>query len=225
VPANWRRCGLDRASLRVPRGPVFPIALPRLKNQGVGEAPTEGYVHQGRLQVSGESRLEVPGKNGCMLGLCPDRYRRRIMSAKTKTKQVIAGRDGEGRFAPGHSGNPSGRPRKCPAPVKDLSEQLAEALGQEITCEGADGKKRWITCQQLIVENLIAGLQHSKPREQIDLLLKLKAMGALPVPLDESTAGLRYLQQVIVDFMAGKYAEESPPPSGKRTSKPRGNPS
>jgi hypothetical protein len=147
------------------------------------------------------------------------------MSAKTKTKQVIAGRDGEGRFAPGHSGNPSGRPRKCPAPVKDLSEQLAEALGQEITCEGADGKKRWITCQQLIVENLIAGLQHSKPREQIDLLLKLKAMGALPVPLDESTAGLRYLQQVIVDFMAGKYAEESPPPSGKRTSKPRGNPS
>lgn len=142
------------------------------------------------------------------------------MSAKTKTKQVIAGRDGEGRFTPGHSGNPSGRPRKCPAPRKDLSEQFAEALDQEITCEGANGKKRRITRQQQIVENLIAGLQHSKPKEQIDLLLRLKAMDALSAPLDERTVGARRLQRISADFLSGKYAEEGPPPSSKRTSKP-----
>lgn len=61
----------------------------------------------------------------------------------TPVKQEIAGRDSQGRFVPGMSGNPSGRPKGL-----SITQMLREVLP---TTDGQTGK-RWI---DLIIEKII----------------------------------------------------------------------
>lgn len=108
------------------------------------------------------------------------------MSDTNKTQsnpaREVRGRDGKGRFKPGHSGNPSGRPRQYNRKVQSISEVSAAALRQEVTYEGSDGKKRRVTRYEKIIFILVERLPEAKAKEQLDILLQLQKLGALPQP-------------------------------------------
>lgn len=69
-------------------------------------------------------------------------------------------RTSEGRFAPGHSGNPNGRP-KTPEHIKEMLEGLTEkavlALGEAL--EGDDPKLRLTAAQEVL--NRALGKPHT----------------------------------------------------------------
>lgn len=106
------------------------------------------------------------------------------------------GRDSNGRFKPGYSGNPYGRPPKEPEEPKLLDEILAEKLLEKVTVTGADGKTRKVSRYEAIVEELLASLATAKPRERLQMLegmdkrglfhkMKIMADDDCPNPFDD----------------------------------------
>lgn len=87
------------------------------------------------------------------------------------------GRDSNGRFKPGFSGNPHGRPPREPEEPKLLDELLAVKLLEKVTVTGADGKTRKVSAHELIVDSLIESLATAKPREKLQILEGMEKRG------------------------------------------------
>jgi hypothetical protein len=123
----------------------------------------------------------------------------------TKRKKNVArparearndGRDKSGRFQPGHSGNPNGRPLKQPEMPKLPDELLAEKFLQKAPVTDADGETRMISAYERTVESLVDSLPTAKLREKIQILewlekrsffhrMIVKASGDAGNPFDE----------------------------------------
>jgi hypothetical protein len=80
------------------------------------------------------------------------------------------GRDDRGRFQPGFSGNPNGRPPKQPPVPKVLGEQLADKLWEKVARVDADGKMRTVSAYELIIESFIESIPKAKPKEIMAML-------------------------------------------------------
>ncbi len=113
-------------------------------------------------------------------------------------------RDAKGRFKPGHSGNPRGRPRAEPRDILPLGPQFAAALAEEVEVRERNGKKRTMTRYEMVVERMLSGLEDAKPKEQLDALLRLRDIGGLPEPVDEHTRGAEMLRGMIYEFLSTK---------------------
>lgn len=79
-------------------------------------------------------------------------------------------RDELGRFKPGSSGNPKGRPRKPIEAPKLLTTQLAEAMAMKIPVTRAGGKQEMRSAYELAAEALVRSLATAKPKEIIATL-------------------------------------------------------
>lgn len=84
------------------------------------------------------------------------------------------GRNANGRFMPGYSGNLSGRPRREPEEPKLLDELIAEKLLEKAQVTGPDGKRRKVSALERIVEGLVDSLVTAKPREKMQILEQLE---------------------------------------------------
>lgn len=98
-------------------------------------------------------------------------------SARRHQPRKTSGRDKRGRFCPGVSGNPNGRPKKLPEIPRDLPEELAMHLSQKIEATGADGRKRRISRFQDLAENLVAEIETVPVKDRLAIIEKLHAMG------------------------------------------------
>ncbi|MXP13340.1 hypothetical protein GRI44_01035 [Altererythrobacter confluentis] len=87
-------------------------------------------------------------------------------------------RDEAGRFRPGFSGNPKGRPRKVKTIPKHLAEEIADAMAAKTAVTGADGKETMVSAYQAIVQQLVHSAKGAKPKE---ILAILEAMDKLAV--------------------------------------------
>jgi len=85
----------------------------------------------------------------------------------------VNGRDEKGRWLPGHSGNPRGRPRKGRA----LSEHLRAVLGEEV--EAPDGRR--VTRARLLAEVLVSAALGGDVRAARLLLEHLEGRPGLKV--------------------------------------------
>ena len=105
-----------------------------------------------------------------------------VMSPKTKSKaprrsRREKSRDDEGRFRPGFSGNPKGRPRKVIELPKHLAEEIAYALAEKVAVTGADGTVTRISAYQDIVRQLVHSITAAKPKELLAILREMEALG------------------------------------------------
>ena len=95
------------------------------------------------------------------------------MSKGSGSRRRRKGRDDKGRFQPGFSGNPNGRPPKPPKQPqvpKLLGEQLADKLWEKVARVGADGKTRTVSAYELIIESFIESIPNAKPKEIMAML-------------------------------------------------------
>lgn len=93
-----------------------------------------------------------------------------IKARASRGRRADSGRDDHGRFKPGFTGNPYGRPPKVPEVPKLLGEQLADKLWEKVPRTGADGKMRTISAYELIIERFIEALPTAKPKEIMSML-------------------------------------------------------
>lgn len=96
----------------------------------------------------------------------------------SRRKRQRKGRDDSGRFQPGFSGNPNGRPPKQPQVPKVLGEQLADKLWEKVARVDAAGKTRMVSAYDLIIERFIESIPNAKPKE---IMAMLKWMEQLEV--------------------------------------------
>lgn len=129
-------------------------------------------------------------------------------------------REESGRFRKGVSGNPAGRPRKKPKPVRSLGQMLADELMREVTFEVADGTKRKGTQYEMICANIIANLKVAKPKEAIAVLKEFEELGVLEDVMGQQDRGLAVLQKESRDFL--KRMRNTMPEGAAERLKPRG---
>lgn len=106
-------------------------------------------------------------------------------ASKAQLGKHAKSRDKTGRFAPGASGNPSGRPRKRPAPAWSLVTSLALALAETLSVRGPDGLLQDITARDLMVKTLVHSSLKANPKDQLAMLAKFSSLGALDPYLTE----------------------------------------
>ena len=80
------------------------------------------------------------------------------------------GRDKLGRFKPGHSGNPNGRPLKEPESPKLPDELLAEAFMLKVQVTGEHGTTRTISAYERLMEDMVDSFATAKLREKMQMI-------------------------------------------------------
>ena len=145
-------------------------------------------------------------------------------------------RDERGRFRPGFSGNPRGRPRKQVELPKFLSEQLADAMAEKIAMPNADGSVAVVSAYEGAARQLVRSMATAKPKELLAILeameklmvfhvMRQKAEPPEPLVTDrdlELLAALKkHLSDAELDAMVGRAAS---PPKRKRARPGPGGP-
>lgn len=93
---------------------------------------------------------------------------------KTRKSNVRKdGRDAKGRFLPGTSGNPRGRPKTKLEIPETFGELCADILLEPRPYTNAAGKTRKITLYEEIVRAMITKIKEAKPRDMFEMLRKL----------------------------------------------------
>ena len=106
-------------------------------------------------------------------------------ASKAKKGKIAKSRDKTGRFVPGASGNPLGRPRKRPAPPWTFSSALANALVELVSVRGPDGSMQVMEARDLIVKTLVHNTVKAKPTDQTTIMQKWSSAGAFDQDLTE----------------------------------------
>lgn len=95
---------------------------------------------------------------------------------RSRRQRRPKGRDEQGRFQAGFSGNPNGRPPKQPEVPRLLGEQLADKLWEKAPRVGADGKTRTVSAYELIIDRFIETIPNAKPKEIMSMLAWMQRM-------------------------------------------------
>lgn len=139
---------------------------------------------------------------------------------KRRKQPAEGGRDQHGRFKPGASGNPKGRPRKIAEPPKLLTMQLADAMSRKMPVTRADGKQEMLSGYDLAVEALVRSLSTAKPREIMAMLEWMEQLKVFSVMRDSAQqnfeqeiteADLAMLERIKAVRLAVKPPEDVPP--------------
>lgn len=89
------------------------------------------------------------------------------------------GRDAQGRFKKGVSGNPGGRPRKQVPVPKDMRFMLAEELEREVVFTDAAGHQRRGTQYEMIGARIVSEAAKGSAKEALAILERLDKLGAI----------------------------------------------
>ena len=100
------------------------------------------------------------------------------MASKVRKGKIAKSRDKTGRFVPGASGNPLGRPRKLPAPHWTFPGALADALVELVPVRGPDGSTQLMKARDLIVKSMVHNIVKAKPIDQMSIMQKWSSTGA-----------------------------------------------
>ena len=84
----------------------------------------------------------------------------------------------KGRFKPGKSGNPKGRPRQKPKEPITFMGYVGRALAQEISVSSASGKKR-MPAAEFLAAQLVQSSLRAPFKEQLLAAEKFQKLGAL----------------------------------------------
>lgn len=88
-------------------------------------------------------------------------------------------RDNRGRFLPGSTGNPSGRPRKPPKAPWSVAGALADALRETIAVTtGQHGAVETLVLRDLLIKNLVRAALKAKAKDQMFIIERLLELGA-----------------------------------------------
>lgn len=87
------------------------------------------------------------------------------------------GRDGRGRWIPGHCPNRSGRGSKRRRVAKSLTEHLADAFGEPVLYINAAGKQEKVPASAAFARDLIRSLPEMTPRDRLAALRSLEKLG------------------------------------------------
>ena len=95
-------------------------------------------------------------------------------------------RDTRGRFLPGSTGNPSGRPRKPPKAPWSVPGALADVLRETVVVTtGQHGAVETLTFRDLLIKSLIRRALKAKPKDLLFIIERLLELGAFNTPLEE----------------------------------------
>lgn len=106
-------------------------------------------------------------------------------ASKARKGKIAKSRDKTGRFVPGASGNPLGRPRKLPAPPWNYVEALAKELVEPVPVRGPDGSTQLMAARDFLVKKLVHNTVNSKPTEQMNIMQKWTSAGVFDPDLTE----------------------------------------
>jgi len=95
-------------------------------------------------------------------------------------------RDNRGRFLPGSTGNPSGRPRKPPKAPWSVAGALGDALRETIAVTtGQHGAVETLVLRDLLIKNLVRAALKAKAKDQMFIIERLLELGAFNATLEE----------------------------------------